>query len=66
MLQPRATLTDSGGLLKQAVGVGHVARKGSQELGGHLAVVHAVVGCTQRHEGADGKPAMEHVVWAPR
>lgn len=41
----------SGGLLKQAVGVGHVARKGGQELGGHLAVVHAVVGCSQEMGG---------------
>ncbi len=39
--------------LEQGVRVGHVARKGGQELGGHLAVVHAVVGCRREGGGND-------------
>jgi hypothetical protein len=37
-------------LVEEAVGVADVAAEGLQELGGHLAVIHTLVGCT-REEG---------------
>lgn len=40
--------------LEEAVGVGHVAGKRGKELGGHFAIIDAVVGCRVGGRGHTG------------